>query len=72
MNEQMYCIIAAVIALVLIPLVPKMICLRARVLRAVHWNSLAEWHERHLNVLVPIVRAILAAIAVVLLVLGLS
>jgi hypothetical protein len=63
---------AAALMLLLTPLVPKMIALRTRVLRCIHLNRLADWHERNQHALIVIVRSILLVMAVVLLILGLT
>lgn len=59
-------IVAVLMLTVMIPLVPKMIVLRARVLRWFHLYRLADWHERNASTLVPIVRTIITAIALIL------
>ena len=66
MAEVYYYLIAGVILLAVVPLVPKFVRLRIRALRFVHWYCLADWHERHFKVLVPVVRIIMAVIAAVL------
>lgn len=70
MTEQTYFLIVAVVVFGLIPLVPRMIGLRTRVLYALRLRSLAGWHERNAGTLVVAVRAIFAATAVVLAVLA--
>jgi hypothetical protein len=66
MDKQSYYLIIAAILFVLIPLVPHMLRLRIKVLRWLHWNWLADRHERHLGGLVTAVRIIFLAIAVYL------
>jgi hypothetical protein len=56
----------AVIMGLLIPLVPRMIQVRIAVLRKLHLNWLADFHERHLEGLTWFVRALLAILAVLL------
>ena len=69
MTEQTYCIVVALILVALLPLVPKMIALRTRVLHALRLRSLAGWHYRNAGTLVVAVRVIMMAIAVTLAVL---
>jgi len=70
MTEQAYYIIATLILVALLPLVPKMIALRTRVLYALRLCCLAGWHERNSATLVVAVRVIIAALAVILAVLA--
>ncbi len=70
MTEQTYYIVVALILVALLPLVPKMIALRTRVLYALHLRCLAGWHDRNAGTLVVAVRVIMAAIAVTLAVLA--
>jgi len=70
MGEHVYYILVAAILVAMLPLVPKMIALRTRVLYALHLKSLACWHERNSGTLVVVVRLILATIAAVLVVLA--
>lgn len=56
----------AVIMGLLIPLVPRMIRVRIAVLRKLHLNWFADFHERHLEGLTWFVRALLAILAVLL------
>ncbi|MFH1372361.1 MAG: hypothetical protein ABII79_00980 [bacterium] len=72
MSEHVYYIIVAAILAGLIPLVPRMICLRIRVLRWLRWTGIADWHQRNFKPLVIIVRVIMLTIAVVMLVLGIT
>lgn len=65
-------IVVVVILLGLVPLVPKMIALRTRVLHALHLNRLANWHDRNAATLVVVVRAIIVCVAVVVAVIGFS
>ena len=67
MTQDTALIIVAIILFALIPLVPKMVNLRIKVLRWFKWNWLADWHERNLTVLTPIVRTILVVLAIYLL-----
>lgn len=70
MAEHVYYIVVATILVAMLPLVPRMIALRTRVLHALRLRSLAGWHDRNASTLVVVVRLILAAIAVVLVVLA--
>jgi len=72
MSESVYFIIFAVILLGLIPIVPKMVAFRARVLRYFRWNRLANWHERNTAIITISVRIIFAVLAVYLFILGLG
>jgi hypothetical protein len=51
---------------VLVPLVPRMLQLRILVLRKLHLNWFAEFHERHMQGLIWFIRAILVALALLL------
>ena len=67
-----YHYVGVVALLGLTPLVPKMLLLRIRVFRFLHWNSLANWHETNFRPLVVIVRLLMVAMAVTLVVLDLT
>ena len=66
MTQNMALLIVAAIVVGLIPIVPKMVGLRIKVLRWLRLNRLADWHERNIKTLTPIVRGIMGAIALVL------
>ena len=70
MQAQTYYIIGAVIMFGLIPLVPKMMNFRIFVFRKLHWNWLADLHEKHFKGLVMAVRIIIATIGAILLLLA--
>ena len=72
MTKPTLCIVMAFLIMALVPLVPKMISLRTRVLHGLHLRSFADWHDRNARTLTLIVRGIFVAIAVVLLVTGLT
>ena len=72
MSDAMIYIGLAVIIVGLIPIVPKMMTLRIKFFRFLHWNWLANLHEKYYNGIVIAVRCILLAIAIVLLILGLT
>ncbi len=57
----------AILSLILIPLVPKLLRLRIRFLRWLHWNWAANLLEDHFDRWVWIFRTILFVIAAVLL-----
>ena len=60
----------AILSLILIPLVPKLLRLRIRFLRWLHWNWAANLLEKHFDGWVFFFRIILFVIAVVLLFVG--
>jgi len=66
MELRLFLIVIAAIMIVLIPIVPKMIGLRIAVFRKLKWNGLANFHEKHLDQLVLVVRVILAIIVALL------
>ncbi|MBU8933975.1 MAG: hypothetical protein KOO62_08195 [candidate division Zixibacteria bacterium] len=72
MSETIYYFIIAAILVALIPIVPKFLCLRIKILRFLRWKSLADWHARHFGGLVIAVRAIMGVIAIVVLILGIK
>lgn len=70
MSNTLILIGAAAVAVALIPLAPKIVWLRIRILRFLRLNWLANWHERHFEGVVIAVRILAAAIAVFLIVLA--
>lgn len=66
MAQDIALISFAILLFVLIPIVPKMFGLRIRVLRWLKWNKLADWHERNILILTPILRSIMFVLAVYL------
>ena len=72
MQQSTALILLAVVVLALIPIVPKMVALRVRVLRFVRLNRLADWHERHTGAITLAVRVMLGVLAAVLVYLGAS
>lgn len=66
MKESVYYFLVAAVLLALIPIVPKMITLRIRVLRFLRWKTLASWHERNFRGFVIGVRLTMAVIALTL------
>jgi len=70
MAVTIYYFVAGAIVLGLIPLVPQLVRLRIRALRFIHWQRLANWHERNFDVLVVAVRIIMAVIGIIVISLG--
>ena len=70
MNYQVLYFVLAGVMLVLIPIIPTMMHLRVRILRALHLKALAAWYERHFEGLTLAVRIIIAIIALIMLALG--
>ena len=60
----------ALVSLILIPLVPKLVRLRIRLLRLLHWNWAANLVEKHFDGRVLASRIILLVIAATLLYFG--
>ena len=61
----------AILALLLIPLVPGLLRFRIRFFRWVHWDWAADVHERHFSGLVSGARVALFVVAIILLYLAL-
>ncbi len=72
MEDRFYYIIIAAVLMIQLPIMPKIIRIRIAILRWLRLRWFADFHERHFNRLVPIVRVILGAIIVVLVYLFLS
>jgi len=64
-------ILLAVFLLILVPLMPKLVRLRIRVLRWLHWDWAVNLLEKHFDGWVLAFRIVLSVVAVVLLYLGL-
>ena len=60
----------AILSLILIPLAPKLVRLRIRFLRWLHWNWAVNLLEKYFDVWVLIVRIILLVIAAALFYVG--
>ena len=60
----------AILSLILIPLAPKLVRLRIRFLRWIHWNWAVNLLEKHFDGWVLIFRIVLFVIAAVLLFVG--
>ena len=61
-----------IIMLLIVPIVPKIISLRVRILHFFRLHALADWHERNSKAISVAVRAIFAAVGVVLLYFGIT
>lgn len=72
MTEQTLLLIVAAVTAIQIPIAPKMLRLRVFVLRKVHLNWLANFHEKNSRGLVVAMRSIMVMIIVVLLWIALS
>ena len=72
MPEQVLFFIAAAVFLALIPLAPSMMRLRIAVLRWLHWNWLAQLHERPFGGFSLAARILLAVAALITPILGLA
>lgn len=70
MSKSVAIIVIGVILLGIVPIVPKMLALRVRVLHFFRWNRLADWHERNARGIIIGVRLLFAALAVYLLMLA--
>ena len=69
MEELLLFLLIAVIMIILIPVFPRMIKFRIKVLRILKWNSLADFHERHFAQIVIIARTVIVLIVILLMVL---
>ena len=72
MQQSTALILLAAVAVALIPIVPRLVQLRVRILRFVRLNRLADWHERHTGAITLAVRVMLGVLAAVLAYLGVS
>ena len=68
MTQDTALIIFAIVLFLMIPFVPNMVGLRIKVLRWLKWDRIADWHERNISVLTPIVRSIMFVLAIYLIV----
>jgi drug/metabolite transporter (DMT)-like permease len=64
--------VLAILSLILIPLAPKLVRLRIRILRWLHWNWAVNLLEKHFDLWVLFFRVILLVIAAMLLYEGLE
>ena len=62
----------AILLLVLIPIAPKLIRLRIRILRWIHWNWAANLMEKHFQGFVLFTRIVMFVAAAVLFYVGLT
>ena len=72
MDKSIVLVILAIITAALIPIAPKLLCFRIKVLRFLRLNWLANLHEKYFKGFVLGVRITLAVITVVMLAVGLS
>lgn len=70
--KPIYLFIIAGIMLALIPMAPKMLELRIRILRFMRLNRLADWHHRHSMGFILAGRLIMVAMAVLLVFAGIG
>lgn len=70
MEELLFFLLITVIMIILIPVSPRMIRFRIKVLRILKWNSLADFHERHFAQIVTIARTVIVLIVILLMVLA--
>ena len=70
MTQETAFLILAFILVFLVVIMPKVIELRIRILRWLRWNRLANWHERNMKVLVPVMRVLLSVLVIILIVLA--
>lgn len=70
MTEQAWYVILAALIAATIPLVPKMVKLRIAVLRKLHLNALANWHEKYADGIAIWARLVMAGVVIVLLALA--
>ena len=62
--------IIAILLLILIPIAPKLVRLRIRILRWLHWNWGADLLENHFQTWVVVFRIILFLLAILMLCIG--
>lgn len=70
MPKQFWFIVGAVAFAVMIPLLPAMLRLRITIFRKLHWDRVADWHERNFSEIIVWLRLALAAAVVICLVLA--
>ncbi len=66
MELRIFLVVIAAIMIVLFSVAPKLIQFRMAVFRKLKWNCLANFHEKHFDQLVIIIRFILALIVAIL------
>ena len=72
MSETVYFFILSAIMFLMAVITPKVLKLRIRVLRFMHWNWFADWHQRNFAGFVIAARIILVCIGFLLLYFGLT
>ena len=72
MEAKIFFILLGIIMLALIPLVPRLLRFRIRILERLRLEWLAGFHERHFSGIVLVIRVVLVAVGALMLVLGLS
>ncbi|MBD3402961.1 hypothetical protein GF420_08695 [candidate division GN15 bacterium] len=72
MNQSIYLTVLAVVFVGMVFIVPQMMSLRIRILRALRLRRFADWHDRHRHGLTIALRIILAAMALVMGYLGIT
>lgn len=72
MSEPTWLYIFAVVFAALVVLAPYILRVRINFLRFFRWRWFADWHERHFKGIVLGVRVVLSALAITLVVLGLT
>jgi hypothetical protein len=69
MEERLFFLLIAVVMIILIPLVPRIIQFRIKLLRMLKWNCLADFHGKNFVQLVMIARIVMALIIIYMMVL---
>ena len=64
-GEDILLLVTMIVVAALIAFVPALQRFRVRTLRAVHWNSLADWHQKHFDVLVSVARTLMVIVIIV-------
>lgn len=62
MENTLFTVLVVALTIVLVPLIPRMVELRIRVLRWMGLNRLARFHERAFGTIVFVVRCVLVAL----------
>jgi hypothetical protein len=70
MSQSLVLVILAAIMLLLVPIIPKMISLRIRILHWLKLHRLADWHQRYSKGISVFVRVVLVVLAGYLLYIG--
>ena len=72
MDKQFWFLVVAAVLLALLPLVPKMVAFRIKVLDFLHLSWLADWHQRYSHGIVIAVRITLTGLAILLVIIALT